>query len=260
MSIIALITDFGLKDNYVGVIKGVISGINSKAKIIDISHNVSAQDIKQGAFLLFNSYNYFPKGTIFMGIVDPGVGSARKPLAIKTINYYFIGPDNGLLSVAANSDGIKDIRVIENGKYLLKKISTTFHGRDIFAPAAAHLSNKIAFSSLGKKEKNMEIIDISKPNIKNKILEGEVIHIDNFGNLITNIMKEDFIRFIDGKSFEGQIKGKRITKIYSFYSEARQNEVFFIESSFGFMELAVKNGKASSYFSVKKRCKLKVTI
>jgi hypothetical protein len=245
---IVLLTDFGLNDNFVGVMKGVILSINHKAKLVDVTHSIGSCNIKDAAFILLKSFSYFPKGTIFLAVVDPGVGSARKPIAIKTKNYYFVGPDNGILSMAAKSDGIEKMVALENKRYFLKNISFTFHGRDIFAPVAGYISKNVPFTSLGKDIEKIEEIEWAPPKIKENILEAEIIYIDKFGNLITNIDKAFFKRFLKGKKFIAHLQGKEIRRMYSLYTQAKEGEPFFIEDSFSLIEISIKNHNAKDYF------------
>jgi hypothetical protein len=258
--IIALLTDFGLKDNFVGVIKAVMLKINPQVKFIDISHNVSSQDVKEAAFLLLSSFSYFPKGTIFLVVIDPGVGSDRLPIAVKTKNYYFVGPDNGVLSLAVKKDGLTKAVVLKNKSYFLEKISSTFHGRDIFAPCCAYLSKGVSLLSLGKKIEKVKDISLPSPVIEKEKMTAEILCIDKFGNLVTNIKKDDLDKFLKGKKFVAYLKRKKINKIYSFYAQAELGEPFFIEGSFSFLEISLKNADASKYFSIKEKVKNKIVI
>lgn len=294
MSLIALLTDFGLKDNYVGVMKGVMLSINPKLEFVDITHEVASHQIRQASFLLLKSYSYFPKGTIFLAVVDPGVGSWRKAIAIKTKNYFFVGPDNGVLSLACRQDSIKEIVLLENKKYFLKQIYSTplekiadfnpvrslalrdaisngikergsltgftFHGRDIFAPAAAYLSKGVSLSSFGRSISKIEKIKLSLPRIKNNSLEGEVIYADRFGNLVTNFKKEELDKFLEDKRLNAFLNKKPIKKICSFYAEAKDKEPFFIEGSFGYLEISLKDKSAKEYFGIKDIEKVKVMV
>jgi S-adenosylmethionine hydrolase len=250
MQIVALLTDFGLRDNFAGVIKGVILNINPQAQIVDISHNVANHNIREGAFLLLASFVYFPKGTIFVAVIDPGVGSLRNPIAIKTKNYFFVGPDNGVLYLAAARDGIKERVVLENKKFFLKNISSTFHGRDIFAPVAAYLSKNTSFLSLGKPARSIKEIVLPSPKIEKVSLEGEIIYVDNFGNLITNMQKECFTDFTKGR-FVATLNNKMVSKLYSCYAQAQPDEPFFVESGFGYLEIALKDKSAEKYFGLR---------
>jgi len=250
MKTIALLTDFG-NSCYVGIIKAVILSINPKINIIDITHKITPQNIKEGSFILYNSYKYFPKNTIFLAVVDPTVGSKRNPIVIKTKNYYFIGPDNGLLSLSAKEDGIKKIILLENRKYFLNKISNTFHARDIFAPVVGYISKGVDISNFGKEIKNIEELEFNNPKIRKEKLVVEILYIDTFGNLITNLTKKDLLKFINNKKFTAYLNNKKIEKIYDYYSQAKENEPFFIEDSFQLLEISLKNKSAAKYFNIK---------
>ena len=254
MKTIALITDFGLDDNFVGVIKGVIISINPQVRIIDITHNIKPFDIKEGAFLLLNSYCYFPLKTIFVAVVDPGVGSKRKAIAVKTKRYYFIGPDNGILSLACDKDGIEKIIQLTNKKLFLQSISSTFEGRDIFASVAAYFSKNVRFDSFGPRLKTLQNLELPTYRVKKNILEGYVIYIDKFGNLITNINKKQLIDFIGNKKFIAYIGNKKISQIKKFYTEGKDdNKPFFIEGGLSFLEISLNKNRACDYFKVREK-------
>jgi S-adenosylmethionine hydrolase len=252
MKVIALLTDFGLEDNFVGVMKGVILCINPCVQLVDITHNISSHNIKEAALVLLKSFSYFPRGTVFLTVVDPGVGSSRIPIGIKTKNYYFVGPDNGTLSLAAKEDGIKAIIALENKRYLLKNISSTFQARDIFAPVAANITKGVSFSYLGRGIKKIKEIDLNLPKIKGNILKAEIIYADKFGNLVTDIKKDSFNKFLKGNGFIAHFRGKKIKKLYSYYMQAKNNEPFLIEGSFSFLEISLKNKSAKDYFSLER--------
>ncbi|MBU2103150.1 MAG: SAM-dependent chlorinase/fluorinase [Candidatus Omnitrophota bacterium] len=248
--LIALISDFGLRDNFVGVLKAVMLGIAPRARIVDISHGVPRHDIRAAAFLLASSVSYFPRGTVFVSVVDPGVGSGRRAIAMRSRNYYFIGPDNGISSIAAAHDGIKKVVVLENKRYFRKSISSTFHGRDIFAPVAAHLACGVSLERFGRPTIQHHAIGIPAPAIRADMLCGETIHIDVFGNVITNITKKDLVNFIRRKRFKAQLARKKITRLASSYAAAGPGP-FFIEGSFGFLEVSMAHKSAARYFSLR---------
>jgi len=164
--IITLLTDFGTEDYYVASMKGVILKINPRCTLIDITHHVSPHDIKEGAFLLANAYSFFPKGTIHLSVVDPGVGGPRNPILIVTTNYFFVGPDNGLFLFALKREKVKKVVALTNQKYFLSQMSTTFHGRDLFAPVAAHLSLGVKPEAFGPELDSWTEIDFEKPRIR----------------------------------------------------------------------------------------------
>ena len=249
---IVLLTDFGQQDTFAGVLKGVIASISPESKVIDLTHGVNPQDIRQGSFFLATSCSYFPKGSIFCVIVDPGVGSDRKGICIETDNYYFVGPDNGVLWKAAKENKIKRIIHLTNSKYFLDSVSTTFHGRDIFAPVAAHISKGIEdISILGNPLK--KCVEYHFPKIgKNTFSLGlTIIHIDWFGNVTLNLEEKEFRRFIQNRRFVLKINDARIKKICCSYSQASEGELFLISSSSGFLEISLKNSNAAKMLNVK---------
>lgn len=186
---IVLLTDFGLKDHYAGVLKGVILSIHPAAQIVDLSHGVEPQNILQAASLLEISYSFFPKNSIFVCVVDPGVGTSRKILGVKTKNYFFLGPDNGVLSMALARERPLEIRSVENKKFFAQKMpSTTFHGRDIISPGAAHLAkNPKVYAQLGPRLSKIHELKIPGVRRSKRRIEGEILFFDHFGNAITNI-------------------------------------------------------------------------
>lgn len=251
MRAISLITDFGLKDNFVGVMKAVILRINPQARIIDLCHEVAAQNILQAAFLLKGSLKYFAKGTVFLAVVDPGVGSQRKKIVVKTENYFFVAPDNGVLSFALKDEAPKEIIEITNEKYFLIPVSDTFHGRDIFAPVAAHLSRLKPPAAFGRRIKSLKELELPEAKAAAKCLEGQVIYIDRFGNLVTNIREDVAVDFIKNKRFELSFKNRVIKRISRSYCEAMESEPLVLIGSFGYLEIAVNFGSAERYFKAK---------
>jgi S-adenosylmethionine hydrolase len=232
--VIALLTDFGTLDYFVGAMKGAILTINEDAKIVDLTHEIPPQDIRAANFALRACYADFPKKTIFVAVVDPGVGSQRKAILVKTENYYFIAPDNGLLSFVFQEE--KDFVVYEltNEKFFAAKISRTFHGRDIFAPVAAHLSNGFQPEEFGAKIEDYIRLKAASPRVvSDREIEAEIIHADRFGNLITNLKLSDL-----PEKFTLEINGKAISKLQNFFSEAEKGELFMIMGSAGFLEIA----------------------
>lgn len=258
VSIISLLTDFGLDDNYVGVMKAVILNINPDAKILDLTHNIKRHNKLEAAFLLKGSFRYFPKGTIFLVVVDPGVGSKRKAIIIKTKNYTFIGPDNGVLSLALKETRIDRIIEITNKRYFLKPISDTFHGRDIFSPVSGFLSKGEPLENFGKEIKGFKDLEIPEVKIKDNGLFGEIIYIDHFGNLISNIGKDIFYDFIDKKKFKIHFKKEVFEKTNKGYAEVNTGEPLIIFGSFNNLEISINRGSALSYFKAKEKDKIEV--
>jgi len=258
-NIITLTTDFGTSDPYVGIMKGVILSINPKAKIIDITHSIPPQDVISAGFTIKNSFSFFPERTIHLAIIDPGVGSKRSPILIETEKYFFIGPDNGLFSSIISKEKIKNIIKITNKNYFLKKISSTFHGRDIFAPVTAYLSNGKKSDTFGPDLKNPIITAFPEPFIVNKNeAEGEVVHIDRFGNLLTNISTSFIEEFAATKSFHLEVNNIPISKIAPYYAAAENDELFCLIGSSDLLEISIKNSNAQKSTEIRKGDKVRI--
>ncbi|MEH0019146.1 MAG: SAM-dependent chlorinase/fluorinase [Desulfobacter sp.] len=246
---IVLMTDFGHLDPYVGILKGVIHGIAPHAGIIDLSHGIRPQDIRHGAFALYRSYAYFPKGSIFCAVVDPGVGTGRMPVAVRTHDYLFVGPDNGLLWPSAHACGIDTSVCLENSEFFLDRISTTFHGRDIFAPVAAHLWMGTPLEKMGRKADTLCRLEFPEPEFRGKTCVLTILDQDTYGNLVLNISHESFFQFA-GSRFRLESGDVRISKVCTTYGQAVENTPFVLAGSHGFMEIAVKNGSAAAMTGV----------
>jgi len=259
MSIIALLTDYGLHDHYVGTIKGVIKTINPKAEIIDISHNINLGNVLSASFLLASSYKYFPLNTIFICIVDPDVGSECKPILLKTKNYYFVGRNNGVFSQVLENENVEKIIVIDNLNYFLKPISNTFNGRDIFAPIGAYLSKGINPEEFGKEINinNLFNLQLPRPLIKEDAIEGDIIYVDKFGNLITNIhrnlLNKELSKYII-KFSTIQINGINTT-----FSDVKKNDILCYIGSSGYLEIALNFDSLDKKNPSLKDQKIKVT-
>ena len=238
--ILTLTTDFGLSDHYVGVMKGVILGLCPDAQIVDISHEVSAYAIAESAFLIAQSYRYFPRGTVHVVVVDPGVGSDRRPIAMKAAGQYFIAPDNGVLGMVFSREKHK-VREISNDKYFRKPVSRTFHGRDIFAPVAGRIAAGLPAARLGKVIEDYVRPSFEKPKqTSDGTWVGEILHVDRFGNIVTNFRARDFPVF--GELTIGRTKARRLV---SSYAEANAGELVAIAGSSGYLEVSVKQSSAS---------------
>jgi S-adenosylmethionine hydrolase len=238
--IVTLTTDFGIKDHYVGVMKGVMLSINPDILIIDITHQIPPQDILGGAFTLRNIYRYFPQGTIHVAVIDPGVGSGRKSIALEADGSIFIGPDNGIFTFICRESKSAKVFEISNSKYVLPNVSHTFHGRDIFAPAAAHISLGIPPEDLGKGVKNPMMISIKEPETRGDEIIGEFIYVDSFGNLISNIPSE-----LIKPGFKIHVGKRTINGISKSYADAQKGELTAIIGSSGLLEISVNQGRAS---------------
>ncbi len=275
--IISLITDFGNKgQHYVACMKGVILKINPLVKIVDISHSVTPFSIIEGAYILKTTYNFFPMGTIFVGVIDPGVGSSRKIIVLQTSSkYYFIGPDNGLFTYILQKEKISKIIDVSNEKYFLKPVSDTFHGRDIMSPIAAYLSNGVSLDDFGstiKLENIFKLRDIYPEKIENNLIKGRIQYIDSFGNCITNIeldsdnkSKDLGIQFHHNKFYRIIINNSEIIcKYLSYYEELSEKDKkmdvkILKRDSFNFIEFShtmqnfaeIFNISIGNYFYIK---------
>jgi S-adenosylmethionine hydrolase len=243
--LITLITDFGVADTYVGVLKGVILSINSSCNIVDITHQIPPQDVREACFALNISHSYFPKGTIHLVIVDPGVGSQRRPLVIETQEYFFIGPDNGVFTAILVNPGLKSVIEITNTQYFLTEVSRTFHGRDIFAPVAAHLANGFPLSRFGTPVSDYVLLDWPQPSVMNPgEVWGTIIHIDRFGNLVTNFSRAYTEQITGNPGFRIECAGKVITQIVPSYAHAQPGELCGVFGSNNYLEISVSHGSA----------------
>lgn len=252
---LAIITDFGYRDHYAGVMKGVIASIAPGAAVIDITHGIPAQSIAAGAIVLRESWRYFPPRTVFLAVVDPGVGTARAPIAIETrTGARFVGPDNGLLWLAANQAGIKRIVKLTSPRHRLTDVSATFHGRDIFAPAAAYLWRGAPITSLGPALRPTSIVrlDLPRPVESARAVRGEVIYVDGFGNLVSNIdrrVAEQFGSRFRHKYLSVRIKAGAAMRLLDAYGDAPKGVPLAIFGSFGLLEVAIRDGNAAIHFA-----------
>ena len=250
---LAIITDFGYRDHYAGAMKGVIASIAPGATVIDITHGIPAQSVVAGAIALRESWRYFPARTVFLAVVDPGVGTARAPIAIEThAGARFVGPDNGLLWLAANQAGIKRIVKLTSLRHRLTNVSATFHGRDIFAPAAAYLWRGASISALGPALRSIVRLDLPPPVDSARELRGEVIYVDGFGNLVSNIDRQTAEQFgsrFRHKSLSVRIKRGAAMRLLDAYGDAPKGAPLAIFGSFGLLEVAVRDGSAAAHFA-----------
>ena len=258
--IITLLTDFGTKDHYVASMKGTILNVNPQCILVDITHHVSPHDITEGAFILSNAYSSFPKGTIHLSVIDPGVGSSRAPILLVTTHYFFIGPDNGLFTLALKKERVRKAVVLSNPKYFLSRMSTTFHGRDLFAPAAAHLSMGVKPEAFGPILDSWIKIDFEDPRTRGRLLMGKIIYIDAFGNLISNIDDQKLFNHVRKGSFVVRVGKRNIQGLKKAYSEGKKNELMALIGSGGFLEISVREGNAQKVLEVKRGDRITVEI
>jgi len=243
--VIALLTDFGTRDHYAGTMKGVALAICAEATLVDITHDVPAHDVLAGALELAAAYKYFPPGTIFLVVVDPGVGSARRGIAAEAGDFKFVAPDNGVLTAVFDDHPPKKIVELSERKYARPTVSRTFEGRDRFAPAAAWLAKGIELSALGRTAGPVYRLEIPKPALDGDRLGGEVLRVDRFGNLITNIDRKLFDR-LAGASLEIRVGVHQVSKLVSTYAEVTQGEVCALFGSTDHLEIAVNGASAAA--------------
>lgn len=256
---IALLTDFGLNDHYVAAMKGVIYSIHPAATVVDITHGIEPQDVRQAALTLEWCCDDYPAGTVFVGVVDPGVGSSRNAICIRAGKRYFVGPDNGLFSRIIAREKSCVIRKITNGAYFPKSASPTFHGRDVFAPVAAWLSRKDIFAQLGPILSDPALFRWPEPVLRKNAIVGEIIKIDRFGNAASNISKV-FLDVKHGKSafVKLEIGPHRLDQIHRFFNEGKTGSLMAVWNSSGFLEFASPNASAKDEFGLKVGDKVRI--
>lgn len=246
MGTIALLTDFGETDGFVGMVKGTIKSIAPDCEIIDISHKIANFDIRAAAFVLQKSVRYYPSGTVFLAVVDPGVGSARRILAVRAGEYYFVAPDNGILSYTLTEFPEKRVHAIENEALFLADHGQTFHGRDIMAPVAARLASGLALETVGPAVESYAFLKIPNLLKHGRSVIGEIVYVDKFGNLISNITKNDLPRDVELAHLRCTVGEARNIPFVNSYSEGR--DLAAIISGFGTVEIFVNQGSAASKF------------
>ena len=259
LPVITLLTDFGTADYFVAAVKGVILTINPRVSIIDITHEVPRQDIESGAFTLLTCYRDFPAGTVHVAVIDPGVGSARRPIVVTAGSYDFVGPDNGLFSYIYDREPSHQVYHVTAGEYFRQPPSPTFHGRDIFAPVAAALANGIQPEALGLRITDaVRLAPLSPVKDESGNLHGRIIHIDRFGNCITNFSRADLP---DSGPVKLLVKGRVIETLRQFFTDEHgskadehgpEDEIFAIWGSAGFLELALNGGSAANLLNARR--------
>ncbi len=250
--IVTILTDFGLADYFVGAMKGVILTRNPKANLVDITHEIPPQDVATGAFTLLSTYRYFPPGTIHLAVVDPGVGSTRRPIVVQAANQYFVGPDNGLFSLVIDRVSEAVITHSTNPDYFLPEGSSTFHGRDIFAPVAAALTLGVEPHQLGPTILDPVRLQPEKiQRAEDGSLIGCVIHVDHFGNCVTNLPWSELKPLLADRPFRCRVRNLEINRLVTYYSEAADpREPFLIAGSAGFLEISLNRASASRELSI----------
>jgi S-adenosylmethionine hydrolase len=245
-----LLTDFGLIDHYVAAMKGVILTICPQAELVDISHDVTPFSIPEAAYTLTQAWHCFPKGTTHMAVVDPGVGSDRRPIVAEVSGHRFVAPDNGLLTMILDPNPGAKVREIQASRYFRQPVSATFHGRDIFAPVAAHLAGGLAVSKLGKPVSDAVRSDFAKPTQSGRARwTGTVLKIDRFGNIITNLDWATFHRIQD-IPFQLKLGHRTVTRFSPTYAATPGGELFAIKGSSGYVEVSLNQSHAASIADV----------
>ncbi len=262
--VIALITDFGLQDSYVGVMKGVILSICPYAQIIDLTHAIQPQNVQQAAYVLLSTLDYLPQETIVVAVIDPGVGSSRKPVAIKTNRGVLVGPDNGVFSYMLKYLDIEQIVTLQTAKYQMKQVSMTFHGRDIFSPAAAHVAMGIPLEEMGPVQADLVWLPPPPLDFVDNAIHGEIIHIDHFGNMTTSIGRlewsaDDFLElvpffdpsadkvYIRPESCSVSVAGVKVEPLVLTFTSVQPGELLALINSAGHLEIAINRGNAAQH-------------
>jgi hypothetical protein len=253
ISVVTLLTDFGDRDYFVASMKGVILNINPHVRLVDLSHRVTPQDVEAAAFLLKSSYHYFPDGTVHVVVVDPGVGTKRRALLVTSPRYFFLGPDNGVLTHIFRDEVGVEVRAIENRQYRLDAEGATFDGRDLFAPSAAWLTRGQAPGTYGPLVRDYVTLSIPAPSFSGDVLTGRVAHVDHFGNLITDVTTL-LVKELQGKTrrqtVRVRIAGLSINDLAPSYAEGEANRCSALINSNGQVEIFLKNGSAAEFLKV----------
>ena len=250
-AIITLTTDYGLNDHLVGTLKGVILKINPEATIVDITHNVAPFDLLDGALAIGNAYSYFPARTIHVVVVDPGVGTERRPLLVTAENQYFVAPDNGVLSLIYEREENVVARHITAEHYYLQPVSKTFHGRDVFAPVAAWLSKGWQTASMGEEVADYKKFALPKPKITDGIAKGIVMRVDAFGNLVTNFRPEDLPESaLTNGEVKFQVGNQAVSRMVPTFASGNAGEPVAYVGSAGYVEIGLNKGNASRTLSI----------
>ncbi len=257
--IITLTTDFGLQDHYVSAMKAVMVGIAPEVRFVDVSHEIPPQDIMAGAWVVRNTAFLYPPGTVHLVVVDPGVGTSRHPVVLKVKDQYFVGPDNGVFSLFFNEFEYQACK-LNNKKYWRKGVSRTFHGRDLFAPVAAHLSNGVSMEEIGEPIEDLVTYHWAVPISDKDGIQGWVVHIDRFGNLITNISEnliEDHIKRKDVKIYVGNTM---LNQVVTTFGDVEEGEPAAFIGSSGMLEIGINKGNAARMLSVDKGAQISIVL
>lgn len=257
--VIALLSDFGTHDHYAGTMKGVMIGICPDVTLVDISHDIAPHDVVEGALQLVASCRYFPPGTIFLVVVDPGVGSSRRGIAVEAGEYRFVAPDNGVLTAVLRETPPKKIVELTERRYARPTVSRTFEGRDRFAPAAAWLAKGIQMSALGRTVTTYQQVDIPQVSVGEAQLTGVVLLVDRFGNLVTNIDRRTFETFTRAQPVSLKVAGHAIAGVVATYADIRAGEVCALFGSTDHLELAANGGSAAAALGVSRGAAVEIS-
>ena len=259
--LIALLTDFGLEDGYPGIMKGVMLGIAPQAQFVDITHLVPAEDFAAGAWILHTAWRYFAAGTVFLCVVDPGVGTVRRPIALRSAGRFFVGPDNGLFSYVLNEGGPISVVALDRPEFHLPNPSSTFHGRDVFAPCAAYLASGMSFDELGSPV-DLVTLTVSSPpppTVQEGILSGVVIHCDHFGNVITNFGSGLAKAILATPDSIVTVGGTTISDRAATFAAGPSEKPFLVTDSSGNLAIAVRNASAATWLGAARGTGVQVT-
>jgi S-adenosylmethionine hydrolase len=244
--IITLLTDYGLRDCYVGALKGAILSVYSGAQIIDVAHTIAKQDVLEAAYLINGYYKSFPKGTIHLAVVDPGVGGPRRPILVESRNHFFLGPDNGIFSYVFEREQVAQVVHLTATQYFATDVSDTFHGRDIFGPVAAHLASGVEARWLGKPIEDFLKLPLPQLKAAGTMLSGEVVYVDRYGNLVTNIDLASFYALVKGKQYTIAAGQTTIGGISRSYVDGQPGQLLALFGCQQTLELSVNQGSAAS--------------
>ena len=255
---IALLTDFGTRDHYAGTLKGVILSLCAEATLVDLTHDIEPHDVLGGALELAACYRYFPAGTIFLAVVDPGVGSARRGLAAEAGDYRFVAPDNGVLTMVFREASPRKVVDLTERRYARPTVSRTFEGRDRFAPAAGWLARGIDLSAMGRPVARWHALDVPAPEASDGRLTGEVLRIDRFGNLVTNIDRRSFEQFRQDADIEITIEGRPVPRLVATYAESQDGTICALFGSTDHLEVALNGGSAAGSLGLGRQAAVQV--
>jgi S-adenosyl-L-methionine hydrolase (adenosine-forming) len=244
--VIALLSDFGGTDHYAGTMKGVMLGICPDVTLVDITHDIAAHDVLEGALQLAAAYRYFPAGTIFLAIVDPGVGSARRGIAVEAGDYRFVAPDNGVLTAVLRETPPRRAVELSERRYARPTVSRTFEGRDRFAPAAAWLAKGIQLPALGRPAGDIVRLDLPRPSEDGDVLHGTILRVDRFGNLVTNLERRDVEKFAQSRSVAIEAGGHPVPRLVATYADMPAGEACALYGSTDHLELAENGASAAT--------------